>query len=339
MKQSKWDKLDIYKKFRGENFSYVKKGKWYAIFPLVIILAGILVVSIWNFNLGLDFTGGTVIEVSGFTSATQRDDSRAEVKTLMKTKSVTYDLKNKNSEGKIGFSLMFQDIKGTDAEKKAFSDGLYDELVTLMPLADVQTADTISASASSEKIMNTVTAVSIALIAILVYMLFRFKLSSGIAAIIALFHDVLMMLALTVIFRIQINAPFIAAVITVVGYSLNNTLVMFDRVREREKQNELNLKIEQVVDKSVKETFNRQMNTTITTIVPVLVLAIIGVPLIREFAAPILFGLISGAFSSLFVAPSLYVRFENAKSAVRKNKEKKQANLPKTASERKKLNT
>jgi len=129
-------------------------------------------------------------------------------------------------------------------------------------------------------------------------------------------------MALTAIFQIQINAPFIAALITVIGYSINNTLILFDKVRTHEKHNDARLTPEQIVDKSVKETFARTMNTTITTLVPVFALVILagpfGVPLIREFAIPIMFGLIAGTFSTIFVVTSLYVRFE--KHRIRKQR-------------------
>jgi len=158
----------------------------------------------------------------------------------------------------------------------------------------------------------------------LIYMLFRFKLTSGVAAIVALFHDALIMLSAVAIFQIQINFVFVAAVITVVAYSLNNTLVLFDRVRDKERDISNTQTVEQKVDSSIKETFWRTTITTLTTLVPVIVLCIFGVTSIREFALPIVFGLLAGTYSTICITSSLYVRFENAKAT--KAKLKKQQN-------------
>jgi len=170
--------------------------------------------------------------------------------------------------------------------------------------------------------MNVFIAVFAALIGILLYMLFRFKFTSGVAAIIGLFHDVLIMLACVAVFRIQINFVFVAAVITVVAYSLNNSIVLLDRVRDKERDVSNNNTVAQNVDASIKETFWRTTITTVTTLVPVIILTIFGVPLIREFALPIIFGLLAGTYSTICVTSSLYVRFENAKLAKAKMKKK-----------------
>ena len=153
-------------------------------------------------------------------------------------------------------------------------------------------------------------------------MFVRFKFSSGVAAIIGLFHDVLIMLALVAIFQIQINFVFVAAVITVVAYSLNNSIVLLDRVRDKERDISNTQSTAQRVDSSIKETFWRTTITTATTLVPLIVLTILGVPLIREFGLPIVFGLLAGTYSTICVTSSLYVRFENAKLARAKMKKK-----------------
>jgi len=164
---------------------------------------------------------------------------------------------------------------------------------------------------------------------ILIYMFARFKFTSGVAAIIGLFHDVVIMVALVAIFRIQVNFVFVAAIITVVAYSVNNTLVLFDRVRDKERDVSNTQTPSQRVDSAIKETFWRTTITTVTTLVPVVVLTILGVPLIREFALPIIFGLLAGTYSTICVTSSLYVRFENAKIANAKRKKKIAANATK----------
>ena len=146
----------------------------------------------------------------------------------------------------------------------------------------------------------------------LIYIIIRFTLTSGLAAVICLTHDVLMMLALTTIFQIQVNTTFIAAVITIVGYSINATIVIFDRIRENQALNSMKDKTnEEIANKSIAETLSRTILTTITTLAVIIILAIVcslmGVVSMEEFALPIIFGLLAGTFSSVLLAPSVWV--------------------------------
>jgi preprotein translocase subunit SecF len=317
-------------RFRAADTKIVRHGRWFSILPLAIILAGILMVVILNFNLGLDFTGGRIIKVTGFSDY---NACLAEVKSVLAEKGVDVGKSHFQREestdstgASVALTVKFPDPKiEAGAEEQFFLD-LKTAIETRVegPSVAVVTSSNISASASGEKMMNVFISVTAALIGILIYMLFRFKLTSGIAAIIALFHDVLVMAAMVAIFRIQINFVFVAAIITIIGYSLNNTLVLFDRVRDKERDPDSRKTTEQIVDESIKETLGRTINTTLTTLVPVLILAIFGVSLIREFALPIIFGLVAGTYSSIFLATALYVRFENARKR-RKSEKAKEA--------------
>ena len=309
--------------FLNPKTEIVKKARWYAIAPLSIIVIGMLVVLIFGFNLGLDFTGGRIVTVSNFAVAeevrvkeiVQEEMTREHIyRTVLQTETRT-------GGGGTVISVRFPEPAVFAGKDRAQIDAIFDriaaavnERLTLDGLTgtiEISGAEEISASASQERILNVFVAIALALIGILIYMLFRFKINSGVAAIVGLFHDVLVMAALVAIFQIQINFVFVAAMITIIAYSLNNTLVLFDRIRTKEKDLESRLTTTQLVDASIKETFVRQLATTVTTIVPVAILIIFGVPLIREFAIPILFGLIAGFFSTIFVTSSLYVRFED----------------------------
>lgn len=175
----------------------------------------------------------------------------------------------------------------------------------------------IGATASSKLIKTALLSIFITLVLILIYIAIRFEVWSGLAAIIALIHDVAMMVCLVAIFRIQINSAFIAAVITIVSYSINNTIVVFDRVRENVKKAKGGNKTaiidnNKIVNESVVETMARSVNSTITTMVAITLFAIIGTASVREFALPVIFGLIAGFYSSLVIAPSLYCLMKNA---------------------------
>jgi len=340
-KQTTTKNPNIFKRLRSKNDAMwarfydpktkiANKGKWYAIAPLLIIFVGAILLCIPSvgFNLGLDFTGGSVIRVSGFENQAKLNECRAEVKKVFNDRNVKgaqfMDERGANGGG-LAFTVKYQHPRGADMTvfdtelKEAIEEAILGGTFVGVSVAE---ADSISASASSERILMTFIAIAVSIIAILIYMLFRFRFTSGVAAIVGLLHDALIVCAMCAIFRVQLNYVFVAAIITVVVYSLNNTLVLFDRVRHKEKFNESRLAPEQIVDASVKETFGRTLGTTVTTLVPVIALCCIGVPLIREFALPILFGLIAGTFSTIFVTTALYVRFESYRNMSKRHKEK-----------------
>ena len=193
--------------------------------------------------------------------------------------------------------------------------------------ASMVTMSNIGATASQEMVKSAILALVISLALILVYVVIRFEPWSGIAAVVALCHDVAIMLAFTIMFRIQINSSFIAAMITIVAYSINNTIVIFDRVRENNKA-ELKLKPNaaldnfKICDASLKQTMTRCVNTTVTTLFAIVIFAILGAASVREFALPVIFGLFAGFYSSVFISPALYALMKNASD---KRKAKKRA--------------
>ncbi|MCL2229020.1 MAG: protein translocase subunit SecF [Firmicutes bacterium] len=322
------DKNDkMWAKFHSPETKIAAKGKWYAIAPLVIIFIGLILLSIPSvgFNLGLEFTGGGVVEATNFTGDDARQDrydAREAVERYLRENNISFEIRMPEAtETGLGLTVMFQLRGGVDMEETG------NEIRRLIGAdgrtVDIRNAEQISATASGERIMMTFISIAVTLIAILIYMLFRFKFTSGVAAMIGLIHDALVVCALVIIFRIQVNYSFVAALITMVVYSLNNTIVLFDRIRRKEKvlrDSGAKIEPEAVVDSAIKETFARTVSTTLTTMVPVLAMSFIGVPLIREFALPIFFGLVAGTFSTIFVTTALYVRFENYRLAKSKHK-------------------
>ena len=185
----------------------------------------------------------------------------------------------------------------------------------------------IGATASATLIKTALGAVAITMVLILIYIMIRFEIWSGIAAVVALIHDVAMMVFLVIIFRIQVNSAFIAALITIVSYSINNTIVVFDRVRENQKKEKsiarsTMLDNNSIVNDSIMQTLVRSINSTITTMVAITLFAIIGTASVREFALPVIFGLLAGFYSSLVIAPSWYCLMKNTadkRKAVKNN--------------------
>lgn len=165
-----------------------------------------------------------------------------------------------------------------------------------------------TASATAELLMNSFIALIVAVVLILIYVAIRFEITSGLAAILALFHDILITTSFMLIFQIQINTPFIAALITILGYSINNTIIIFDRIRENLKLSKNLGKIDNyaIADKSVRSTMVRTILTTLTTFIMIFFITVIGVSDIQQFAFPIMIGILAGFYSSNFLTTGLW---------------------------------
>ncbi|MGL5243729.1 MAG: protein translocase subunit SecF, partial [Sarcina sp.] len=155
-------------------------------------------------------------------------------------------------------------------------------------------------------------ALGIAVMFMLIYVAIRFEVDFGIAAIVALAHDILITLSIFAIFQITVNTPFIAAILTIVGYSINDTIVIFDRIRENRKKMRSASYVE-VADKSITQTMTRSINTTLTTLITI-VAVYIFVPTVRDFAFPLIIGIACGAYSSIFIASPVWCFLKNRKS-------------------------
>lgn len=237
-----------------------------------------------------------------------------------------YQLKTRLVEAgfNVGTATVSEDcssIKFTFAS--AVPEDALDKIVEALTISkdydgEVSDGGQTTSTVSSVILKSALLAVSIALLCMLVYIVIRFELLSGIAAVVALFHDILMMVCFMGIFYVPINSTFIAALITILGYSINNTIIIFDRVRENVKLYSSKridgkmVKPAYIANKSVQETIWRSINTTITTLIMIAMVAIIGVSDIQVFALPIIFGLIAGTYSSIFLAPTIWAMLAKA---------------------------
>ncbi len=313
----------------------VEKKKLFIGISLGIILVGLIVFLIFGFNVGIDFSGGTVISVQ--LGEYVNDDNYNEYKTavteILSEQGIEVDrVQRLTSSETPGISFRYQNVVDgkkvseevmnevnsavSDALDAKIRDGLMvkfdkdnrgEDYIAINYKVNV---NSVGATSSSALLLNAFLSVLVAAVVILIYIAFRFTLSSGFAAVIALMHDVLIMLALMAIFRIEVNAPFIAALITIIGYSINATIVIFDRVRENEKKYvSKDATKDMIANTSIASTLLRSINTSITTLITLLILCIIGVPEIRQFCLPIIFGLLAGTYSSIFIAPSLWTIF------------------------------
>ena len=173
------------------------------------------------------------------------------------------------------------------------------------------TYESIGATAAQDLLSKAGIALAVSTVLILIYIVIRFTPTAAFAAVLALIHDVIVMFALTVICRVQINSSFVAAMITIIAYSINNTIIIFDRCREFMKplKGMKNIDYDAIGDVSVRENMRRSVFTTATTMITVIFLAILGSDSIREFCVPIILGLIAGLFSSVCLATPMWAAF------------------------------
>lgn len=180
------------------------------------------------------------------------------------------------------------------------------------------------AVSSADLVRNALLSLAIALALMLVYIGFRFDLYSGVAALFGLVHDVLMMLAFMTFFRslYQVSSSFIAAILTIVGYSINNTIIIFDRIRETKKRVGMSVPNKEIVENSVRASLSRTINTTLTTLFTLVALYVLGVASIREFTFPLIVGMLAGSYSSNLLNGSVWASLMDKAEAREKQKAK-----------------
>ena len=267
----------------------------------IILLAIVLTICGRGLNLGLDFAGGLSMPYDLGESASQPDVAAL----LGGGYSVTIQGEGKNEALVRVKSVGAEDIQDVQA---AVTKTLQSAYPHAAPTGDVSYVGPV---AGATLVKNAVTSVLIASVLMLVYIAFRFDFHSGVAAVLALLHDVAIMLAFMVILRdlIELNSSFIAAALTIVGYSINDTIVVFDRIRENAKVKPELPKAE-LVSLSVRECLGRTIMTSVTTLVTILALYILGVPAIKEFALPIIVGVLAGTWSSNLISGYIWAWLE-----------------------------
>ena len=267
----------------------------------IILLAVILTLCGRGMNLGLDFAGGLSMPYDLGESTTQP----AVATVLGSEYSVSLQGAGKNEALVRIKSVGAEEVQNVQAAVTAKLQSAYPNAKSM---GDVSYVGPV---AGATLVRNAVTSVLIASVLMLVYIAVRFDFHSGVAAVLALIHDVAVMLAIMVILRdlIELNSSFIAAALTIVGYSINDTIVIFDRIRENAKNKPELTKVE-VVNLSVREAFGRTMMTSITTLVTILALYILGVAAIKEFALPIIVGVIAGTYSSNLLSGYIWAWLE-----------------------------
>lgn len=287
-----------------KKFSFIKHFKIFLIISLVLVITGIaglvtLPFGMNLFNMDVDFLGGVTMTYD----LGQDADTKA-----------VEDLASGVLEGKLS-SVTTAGSTGTQVVIKSLfvpvetRDALTVAIQETYPDASVVSSSSVSASVSEDLRNSAMISALVAVLCMLVYIGIRFDFRSGLAAVIALCHDLLVMLSAYVIFRIPFNINFIAAALTILGYSINATIVVFDRARENAKANP-KADFGDVMDVSIYQTMTRSINTTITTLLTITMVIILGVTSIRNFCWPLFVGVVAGCYSSVCISGNVWVRLK-----------------------------
>lgn len=300
---------------------FVEKRKIFFAISIAVVLAGFVAMGVFKaregniLNYSLDFVGGTSTSVS-FNEDMSLEQIESQVIPVFTE--VTGD-SNVQIQKVAGSNEVIFKSAVLDADK---STELSNQLVEKFSVdKDSITSETISSTISDEMKRDALIAVVVALILMLIYIWLRFKdIRFGASSVICLGHDVLVVLAFYAFARISVGSTFIACMLTIVGYSINATIVIFDRVRETLRTRSRQQTLAEVVNESVTDTLSRSIFTSLTTFFMVLALFIFGVASVKEFALPIMIGIICGAYSSVCLAGSIwYVLRKNSDDAARKS--------------------
>lgn len=294
---------------KKKTYNYLGLSKFFAAFSLIVILASVVMFAFKGMNLGIDFRAGSDITLA--TTEISEEDLKSDLKEL-DLDEVSIDITSSETDIRVSDELKESEVD----EVESYFLEKYNTSVDIGVVSNVVKQDLIK---------NAIFSIVISLIGIILYITFRFKFSYGISSVICLVHDALMMVASVILLRVEVNSMFIAAVLAIIGYSINNTIVVFDRVREnlrkKDKDNLSKDELKEVVNVSIKDTMSRSIYTSLTTLLPVLALLIMGSREILTFNVAMIVGLIAGTYSSLLLAGSLYVFFASKKR--KHNKKKK----------------
>ncbi len=291
--------------------------KIYLTIPAILVIISIVSLIFVGFNLDTDFAGGMAVTYKIESEFTTEDVTKTVADVLGKAPTSV-----QASGDEVVVKFGYDNNLKTDAEKSDYALGKLEEISKALNEKYgnvVETnKDVISPSTGKELASNALWMSILSVVLILIYITFRFEFVSGVVAVLCLAHDVLLLCGIYSIFNISIDVNFIAAVLTVLGYSINNTIVIFDRIRENTRHSKKQTYAE-IANNSVNQTLFRSLNTTVTTLLTIGMVYILGVTSIKAFAMPIIIGILVGTYSSIFVAGSIWSMWRDSAVKAKKN--------------------
>ena len=293
------------------NFNFSSKFKHANIFSVILFFISIILISFKGLNYGIDFKGGTLIEL--------RSDNTEAVSIRDVLKNMDLGDVNVKKFGKEGDFLIKVEEKGDNNKlipeiKKNLSDSLNSDV-------NFRRVENVGPKVSAELLQSGIIAISLSLAAMLFYIWVRFEWQFSIGSIIAIFHDVIITLGIFSLLSLEINLSIIAAVLTIVGYSMNDTVVIYDRIRENLGKFH-KLDISDVANLSINETLARTIITSVTTLLALFSIFILGGEILRGFSFAMILGVLIGTYSSIFVASPILKYFKVSYKTIEKEEEK-----------------
>ncbi|MDA8235958.1 MAG: protein translocase subunit SecF [Clostridia bacterium] len=277
----------------------VKNRKIFFAISLLIIIPSIVSFLYQGLNLGIDFTGGTSLNLKF-----EQKVSDGQVREVLDD----FGIGNKSIIQAGGDNLML--LKTVPLEQKK-RDAILEKMNNKLGKVKVTDEDTVGSVIGSELTEKALLALGIASVLMVIYITFRFEFFFGIAAILALMHDVVVVVGVFSIFQWDVDLTFVAAILTIIGYSINDTIVIFDRIRENLKFKKKEESLEDLVNKSILQTITRSINTVLTVLFVLIAMYFFGGETIENFTVAMLIGIVTGMYSSIFTASPIWLELKN----------------------------
>ena len=293
--------------------SFNKFYKSFNILSIVLIITSLILLAFKGLNYGVDFKGGTLIEL-------RTDLNSANIKKIRDSFSQLNlgDVSVKNFGNDTDFIIKFEKQNSNDPK---FIDNIKTKLSGSIGTVDFRRVENVGPKVSAELLQSGVIAIALSLAAMLLYIWIRFEWQFSLGAIVALFHDVIITLGVFSLFSLEINLSIVAAVLTIVGYSMNDTVVIFDRVRENLRKFS-DIKIFELTNISINQTLSRTIITSATTLLALLSIFIFGGEILKGFSLAMILGVIFGTYSSIYIAnPILVILKVSQRTIVKEDKD------------------
>lgn len=301
-------------------FDFMGKRKLWLLLALGVITIGLISLVVQGLNFGIDFTGGTRLVLNlpgGFSTSEVRDVLRTVEATDASGRKVTLENSyiQRVTSGD-GNEAVIRTVPLTETELDTLLAAI-EQKWTDFSSEDIRDVGNVGPTVGGELLRNALLALFLASVAMIAYVSFRFQFKFAVAALSALLFDAFVMISAFSIFQIELSSLFVASILTIVGYSINATIVIFDRLRENLKYNSSEKMLAQTIDGSINQSLVRCINTALTTLLTIGMLLFLGGETIRPFTLPMFIGIISGTFSSIFFATSLWYTMKLRERRVR----------------------
>ena len=282
------------------------------ILSITLVIVSLLLLTFKGLNFGIDFKGGTLIEL-------RSSDNKINVSSLRENLNTMNlgDVSVKNFGNELDFLIKFEN----NTNKNIINEIKINLDKSFGNQFDFRRVENVGPKVSAELLKSGIIAISVALVLMLIYIWIRFEWQFSLGAILALFHDVIVTLGLFSLLGLEINLSIIAAVLTIVGYSMNDTVVIFDRVRENLRKYS-DIKIYELTNISINETLSRTLITSVTTLLALLSIFFFGGEILKGFSLAMIFGVVFGTYSSIYIANTVLVRLKVSQRTILKEDEK-----------------